>query len=103
MDRPLGPGPRGQVLPGPRTTLARWVWEHTFTEADFTNWGDNFPTMEDNIKDCAAMSFGQGWRSVLAPWILCFCIFTPHNMCLCRWVDQDCGEALAAPICQMTE
>ena len=52
------------------------MWEHTFTEADYTNWAENFPTGEDNIKDCAAMSFGQGWRLVLGTRILCLGICT---------------------------
>ena len=37
----------------------RWVWEHSFTEADFTDWADGFPTAEDNVADCAVMSHDQ--------------------------------------------
>merc|ERR1719474_2223175 len=57
----------------------RWVWEHSFTEADFTDWGDGFPTTEDNVADCAVMSQTQGWK----------------------WEDRACGEGLATAICQM--
>ena len=42
----------------PRLYL-RWVWEHSFTEADFTDWADGFPTAEDNVADCAVMSHDQ--------------------------------------------
>ena len=35
------------------------MWEHSFTEADFTDWGDGFPTTEDNVADCAVMSQTQ--------------------------------------------
>jgi len=59
----------------------RWVWEHSFTEADFTDWADGFPTAEDNVADCAIMSHDQGWK----------------------WVDMACGEGLATAICQMDE
>jgi len=59
----------------------RWVWEHSFTEADFTDWADGFPTAEDNVADCAVMSHDQGWK----------------------WVDMACGEGLATAICQMDE
>ena len=41
----------------------RWVWEHSFTEADFTDWADGFPTAEDNVADCAIMSHDQVGRS----------------------------------------
>ena len=37
----------------------RWVWEHSFTEADFTDWADGYPTAEDNVADCAVMSHDQ--------------------------------------------
>merc|ERR1711910_49536 len=59
----------------------RWVWEHSFTEADFTDWADGFPTEEDNVADCAVMSHDQGWK----------------------WVDMACGDGLATAICQMDE
>ena len=39
--------------------MFRWVWEHSFTEADFTDWADGYPTAEDNVADCAVMSQDQ--------------------------------------------
>ena len=39
--------------------MFRWVWEHSFTEADFTDWADGYPTAEDNVADCAVMSQEQ--------------------------------------------
>ena len=35
------------------------MWEHSFTEADFTDWADGYPTAEDNVADCAVMSQEQ--------------------------------------------
>ena len=43
----------------------RWVWEHSFTEADFTDWADGFPTAEDNVADCAVMSQDQVGHKIL--------------------------------------
>ena len=83
----------------------RWVWEHSFTEADFTDWADGFPTAEDNVADCAIMSHDQVGQNGLKQDIFCF-----HHLNKLlnfsqgwKWVDMACGEGLATAICQMDE
>ena len=41
------------------------MWEHSFTEADFTDWADGYPTAEDNVADCAVMSQDQVGKNCL--------------------------------------
>ena len=41
--------------------VARWIWEHSVTDADYTNWAAGFPTPDDNLADCALMNGDFGW------------------------------------------
>ena len=74
----------------------RWVWEHSFTEADFTDWADGFPTEEDNVADCAVMSHDQVGQNDI--------FFQQKTVSQgWKWVDMACGDGLATAICQMDE
>jgi len=57
----------------------RWIWEHSVTDVDYTNWAAGFPTPDDNLADCALMNGDFGWQ----------------------WTDADCSTESATVICQM--
>jgi len=58
----------------------RWFWEHSVSEAAFTDWAEGFPTdAENNLADCALMNGDHGWQ----------------------WTDADCTTESAPAICQM--
>jgi hypothetical protein len=58
----------------------RWIWEHSVSEATFTDWAEGFPTEdENNLVDCVLMNGDHGWQ----------------------WTDADCTTGSAPAICQM--
>merc|ERR1719348_2978139 len=57
----------------------RWIWQHSLTEAAYTNWASNYPSGGDVEKNCVRME-----RDVEL-----------------RWMDDSCISVKASPICQL--
>jgi len=56
----------------------RWIWQHSDTHLNFSDWAPGYPSIGSNQADCAMMDFGDQFA----------------------WSDKDCIHSLAAPLCQ---
>jgi len=57
---------------------ARWIWQHSASDMDYSDWAPGSPSYGVNNKDCAMLDVKDSFA----------------------WTDRECFESLAPPICQ---
>ena len=58
--------------------FSRWIWQHSVEDLSYANWAPSTPDRSGNEKDCARMDGMYGFM----------------------WLDVDCKNVLASPLCQ---